>query len=398
MRIAYICADPGIPVFGRKGASIHVQEVIRALGYQGAQVELFTPRPGGTAPADLASVPVHLLPPVPKGQLAEREQQALAANTDLRESLHRTGHFDLVYERYSLWSYAGIEYAHAMNTPGIVEVNAPLIKEQASHRGLMDRTGAERVAEYIFGTATALLAVSDGVADYLTAFPAARGRVQVVPNGVNPERFPADLSPALPKADGVFTVGFVGTLKPWHGLETLIEAFAALHGLDPSVRLLIVGDGPQREALQGELAAYGVADAVHFTGSVRPEAVPAWLAAMDVAVAPYPALSQFYFSPLKVFEYMAASLSVVASRIGQITGLIDNGVTGLLCAPGSSESLVSALKWLQDEPDLRRQLGRAAREIVLAHYTWEAVVGRILAMAGLDPEPTPQVSLLRGRS
>lgn len=389
MRIAYICADPGIPVFGKKGASIHVQEVIRAMQQQGASVELFATRVGGEAPPDLIQVPLHPLPAVGKGEPAVREQLALGANEGLRQALRQAGPFDLVYERYSLWSFAGMEYARRAAVPGLLEVNAPLIEEQAEHRGLVDRAGAEQVAQRVFGAAQALLAVSDGVADYLNSFPAARRRVEVIPNGVNPHRFPAGLTTPRRAAPDGFTVGFVGTLKPWHGLETLGQAFAALAAQQPAARLLVVGDGPQRAELQAQLTERGLGQAVHFTGAVAPHEVPHWLAQMDVAVAPYPNLSHFYFSPLKIFEYMAAGLSVVASRIGQISRLIENDVTGLLCPPGNAEALATALQRLQAEPHLRHRLGQAARITALNHYTWEAVTRRIFNLAGCRPEFGP---------
>ena len=113
-------------------------------------------------------------------------------------------------------------------------------------------------------------------------------------------------------------MGFVGTLRPWHGVEGLIEAFAVLHGLDPDVRLLIVGDGPLRNTLESMAADRGVSHAVDFRGAVEPSEVPRMLASMDVAVAPYPPLDDFYFSPLKLFEYMAAGCAIVAAAIGQI--------------------------------------------------------------------------------
>ncbi|MEM9505190.1 MAG: glycosyltransferase family 1 protein, partial [Cyanobacteria bacterium P01_E01_bin.43] len=84
MRIAYVCADPGIPVFGQKGCSIHVQEVIRALRHHGATVDLFAVRLGGSPPADLADLTVHALPPITKGEPALREELALASNPNLR--------------------------------------------------------------------------------------------------------------------------------------------------------------------------------------------------------------------------------------------------------------------------------------------------------------------------
>src|SRR5206468_3177193 len=149
----------------------------------------------------------------------------LALNGDLHATLERAGPFDLVYERYSLWSFAAMEYGLTSRVPGVLEVNAPLIEEQAEHRGLIDRSSAEQVAERVFGAATVLLAVSAEVAAYLQRYPAARDRVHVLPNAVNPDRFPPDLEPVLPARPGTLTVGFAGSLKPWHGLAILAEAF-----------------------------------------------------------------------------------------------------------------------------------------------------------------------------
>jgi glycosyltransferase involved in cell wall biosynthesis len=380
MRVAYICADPGVPVFGRKGCSIHVQEILRALIRRGANVDLFAQRLGWPCPADLAAVRVHALPLLPKGDPAARERAGLARNADLYAALDRKGPFDMVYERYSLWSYCGMEYARERGAPGLLEVNAPLIEEQAAHRDLADRRAAEQVAVRVFGVASALLAVSEQVAAYLEHFPAARGRVHVVPNGVNPERFLPE-----PRHTGSFTVGFVGSLKPWHGLPILVRAFARLCEVDTDARLLIVGDGGERERIEADLARHGLRAAARFTGAVDPGAVPALLAEMDVAVAPYPWHPGFYFSPLKVYEYMAAGLPVVASRIGQLDGLIEHERTGLLCPPGDAGALASALIRLRHDRDLRARLGQAARAAVLRAHTWDAVVERVLDIVAATP-------------
>ncbi|MDA0265566.1 MAG: glycosyltransferase family 4 protein [Cyanobacteria bacterium] len=383
MRIAYICADPGIPVFGQKGCSIHVQEVMRAFRQQGATVELFALRWGDGIPADLADVTRHHLPPVPKGDAGVREQVALAINPELQTQLARKGPFDLIYERYSLWSYSALEFAQIQGIPGILEVNAPLIEEQARHRGLVHREQAEQVADRLFRAASGVVAVSAEVKDYLSRWGIAE-KVQVIPNGVNHHRFGAALSPAIAKAPNTFTVGFVGSLKPWHGLSHLVNAFAQLHQRVPQARLLIVGDGPQRNPLQADLEQRGLLPWTHLTGAVAPEQIPPLLASMDVAVAPYPAKLDFYFSPLKVVEYLAAGLPVVASDLGQLSHLISPGETGWLCPPGDEEALADALEQLWHSPALGQQLGSAGRQDILAHHTWEKVAQRILAMA-LEP-------------
>lgn len=375
-RLAYVCADPGVPLFGHKGSSVHVGEVVRALLDRGIAVTVLARRVGGAAPAGLEAARVIKLPE-PAGTGADRERAMLISNASTRQALEHSGPFDAVYERHALWSYAGMEHAAERGIPGLLEVNAPLVLEQRTYRSLALEHEAEQAADRAFSSATAILAVSSALAEWLEANPAARGRVHVVRNGVDTHRIHPDARPASPSP--TLTVGFVGTLRPWHGIETLAEAFMMLRERGVRCRLLIVGDGPVREAVEARLSPH--ARDVHWTGAITPDAVPGYLASMDIAVAPYPPMEGFYFSPLKLFEYMASGRAIVASDIGQVSEVIEDGTTGLLCAPGDAAALADAIAALAGDPALRRRLGSAARSAAERRHRWDAVVDRTLELA-----------------
>jgi glycosyltransferase involved in cell wall biosynthesis len=390
-RIAYVCADPGVPVFGRKGCSVHVQEMLRAFRGRGARVELFAMRRGGSPSPDLADVPVHELPrAVGRGVLRERGLQRV--NGALVRALSEHGPFDWIYERHALWSFGAMEHAAARGIPGVLEVNAPLVEEQATHRELVDRPAAERMVARAFQAASLLLPVSRDLAAKLPLGPSLASKCHVVPNGVDPSRF----APASEchESDRPFTVGFVGSLRPWHGIDELAHAFASLRHSIRDARLLVVGDGPMRARLEAELEARGVREATQLAGALRPGEVPARLRQMDVAVAPYPARADRYFSPLKLLEYLAAGRAVVASRTGQVAEWIEHGRNGLLHAPGDTPGMVQLLVRLAREPALRRRLGAEARASVEREHTWDAIAERVtaLAFAAECPLSAPEVA------
>lgn len=381
-RVVYVCTDPGIPVFGRKGASVHVQAILRVLRRRGVEVHLVCARTGGAAPHDLSDVVVHELPAVPGGEPAERERAAQhtdAAVAAVLASIAADGEIDLVYERYALWGRTATAWARRRGVRSLVEANAPLVQEQRAHRVLVDEHGAINVARSVLGAADGVCCVSAPVAAWVREL-VPDARVAVVPNGVDTRRITPAAGPVA-GPDGPLTVGFVGTLKPWHGVEHLLQAVALLRADGGDVRCLIVGDGPQAAALDTLAAELGIASAVERTGATAHEDIPALLQRMDIATAPYPGEGTDYFSPLKIYEYLAAGLPVVASAVGPIPEVLEHGRWGALVAPGDPVALAREIANLRSAVGHRQQIRDEAPDHAQQH-DWECVLTRALAMVG----------------
>lgn len=388
MRIAYVNADCGIPIFGEKGASVHIQEMVRAFSCLGCEVRVVATRLGEGLDPDFPA-PVLLEPGPgrteqdPSGREGKERTYLAAARAveDRLVALHRDWPFDMIYERYSLWSAAGVRAGARLGVPVIAEVNAPLVPEQAAFRKLVLADTAARIEAEVMTGASALACVSGGVAAYARGRGAARDNVHVIGNAVDTARFRPDVTPdraGIP-ADA-FVVGFTGSLKRWHGVDTLLEAFRRVRARVPEAHLLLVGDGPKRGWVEGFLAGAGLEGAATLTGWVDHTRLPGLIAAMDVATAPYPETEDFYFSPLKLFEYLAVGRPIAASRIGQIAEIMQGGDRGMLLPPGDVQALTDALVRLAGDPVLRANLayGAAAEG---AQHSWEGNARRVLELA-----------------
>ncbi|HQT45815.1 MAG: glycosyl transferase family 1 [Acidocella sp. 20-63-7] len=406
MKILYLNADRGIPVCGDKGASVHVRAFISAAAALGHEVLLVCASLGSgnaSPPARIVELPVLTdrallrrecaLRGLPERILVDdivrRELARLAYDRALPaqvSALLARENFipDVVYERHALFHQAGVEIAARLGVARLLEVNAPLIEEQARFRGLSLRGLAQAAELASYQGAASVIAVSEAVAAHVRGVAGPGVPVNVVPNGVDLARFGqrgagAGIREKLGIGAGP-VIGFIGSFKPWHGMGFLLDAVAAQGAGLAALRILAVGDGPDLAALRERAAEPGFVGRVILPGRVAHADIPGWLAAMDITVAPYLDQPDFYFSPLKIVESLAAGKPVVAPRIGQIPQLVQHGETGLLYEPGDIAGCGAALARLVADPQGCARMGEKAQSAA-AGWDWRALVGRILATA-----------------
>jgi len=421
VRILYLCTDPGIDLMSQGGGSIHIRAFVSALRHLNHEVTV-TCHAASNESTDARNGSRDLLP-LRLGEwnraLASsiRGANRLAGSRgryhpDLVRGLHNLTAFRLaarhvrahrpnfIYERNSLWGMTGLWLARKYSLPLVLEVNAPLAYEQKQYRGLTFSSLAEWTERMIWCGADLIVVVSESLRRHLQEAGVRPERIRVLPNAVDANLFHnrLDGEPVRKRfhLGSRFVVGFLGTFKQWHGADLLMEAFQRLHQGDPDMHLLLVGDGPLRESLQEKIRQAGLEHEVTLAGKVTHQEVPLYLATMDVAVAPYPDLSKFYFSPLKLFEYMAAGRAIVASRLGQIAEVIVDGESGLLFKPGDVEDLVRCIRRLREDSRLRLALGKQA-SMTSRSYTWSKNASQVVAWVEALVGGAQQLSLREER-
>jgi glycosyltransferase involved in cell wall biosynthesis len=369
MRLAYLSADPGILYGGSKGAAVHLAEIASALAEEGSEVLVLV---AGIAPAPdppPEGVTVEVLPVAGRGTVADRLRFQGELTTWLVRRL-RSFRPAALYERLALHSEAGTAAARRLGIPHLVEVNAPLPAEAKRYRSLEEPELADRLERTVLAGADLVLPVSPPLAEYVRVRGARS--VEVLQNAAAIERFPQP-----PRRNGRRPVAvFAGSLRPWHGVDVIAAAWRLLGEAAPS--LVVAGDGPARGMLEGTRAT--------LVGAVPAARMPALLAGGDIGLAPYGADAPRYFSPLKVFEYLAAGLAAVVADIPAVRCVVDRD-TALLIPPGDSRALAEAVAGLAADSAERRRLGRNGRALVRGHHTWRHRARRILeAAAELAPD------------
>jgi len=284
---------------------------------------------------------------------------------------------DAIVERYYNFGGEGVVCANRHRLPAVLEVNSPLIEYRGSIKARLDRllgSPLRRWREYLARNVAAFVTPSAAI---LPSF-VPRDRVHELPWGANTERFRPDVLPArVPQTEGRTVVAFVGSFRPWHGAQMLVEAAAELRQMGAQAPLfLMIGDGPERRAVEEHVRATGHSANFHFAGSVPYAAVPSYLRLAQIGVAPFETRRHryleidFYWSPFKVLEYMAMALPVVTIDVPALRRIVRPGVEGILYPEGDARALASALRRLIASPEEARPMGASARNRVIEHFSW----------------------------
>jgi glycosyltransferase involved in cell wall biosynthesis len=322
------------------GAERYVVDLALALNRRGWPVEVACST-GGVRAAALheAGVPVHEL----VGRLVKRR-----VSSRYGAALQR-----LVRGRPPAVVHAHLYASAAAALRATTGTSVPLVVTEHTE-GPWRRRWERAVSRRVYREAAHVVAVSSAIRDLLVDRYAVRpDRVEVLLPATTwqPPR------PAPRRGGGDPVVGIVGRLVPEKGVDIFLRAAALVRAVVPSARFLVVGDGPMRPDLEREADSRGLGDRITFTG-FRPDATQA-IAGLDVLAVP----SRSDGSPLVVCEAMAAGVPVVASRVGGLPDLVDDGRSGVLVQPGDVEDLARALVSLLLDPAAAGRLGAGGREL-----------------------------------
>jgi glycosyltransferase involved in cell wall biosynthesis len=358
------------------GAERQVQQLASSLLQNGVAVHVLTRRPPGLARyEEIDTVPVHRVTTIGRDMLASL---SYTASSLMWLSQHRLD-LDVLHchQPFSPMTIGLIARA-LWGKPVIVKLTT-----SGSHGNLREiqRMPFTRLRKRMMQHVDRFVAISEETVTELRAWGIPAERIVQIPNGVDTERFappaPEDKQrarKALGLADGAPVVAYVGRFTAKKRVDVLLQAWQSVHRTHACARLLLVGDGPERPALQALTDRLHLGESSKFCGT-QPD-VLSYLHAADIFVLP--SVSEGLSNAL--LEAMACGLPPVACDIGGNRDVIQQGESGVLVQPDSAEALAAAISTLLERPDRLCQLANRARNTVLEHFSLHTVTGRYLAL------------------
>jgi glycosyltransferase involved in cell wall biosynthesis len=365
---------------------IHIQEMIRAFEELGHEVETVSLVPTNAGQDDARrdagdavwKKPVRRIPFA--YEIVQLGYNMVGIPMLLRKILHRN--VDFIYERYSLFNFAGVVVARLCGVPLILEVNSPFALEQSRDKDIRLVRLAAWTERVVCNAAAHVVVVSTPLQRIMVQAGIRASRLVVMPNGVDLHKFkPQPASAELRRSlglDGAAVIGFVGWFRKWHGLELLLEAFHRSGLAARNAKVLLIGDGQAMADLRDYVAAHDLKEHVIFTGPLPHAQVPPYLDLIDIAVQP---AANEYCCPMKILEYMALGKPIVAPRQENIQDLLREGEEALFFSPGDAASMADALTTLVNNREGAARMGRKGREAIERRgYLWTENARKVAEM------------------
>jgi len=387
VKILYVAMSVIAP--GSHGGATHVLEVAGELSKLGHELHVVCARAKADEPAKI-TLPIEGGLPIQFYRFRRSDKIALLRYPAIAKLAQKLKP-ELIMERYYNFAGAAMLYAHRYKLPSILEVNALMVDPPGSlkHRldGLLGRPlawWATRQCQWAGRIVTPL---------YTTVPPIIpRAKIIELPWGANVDRFDAtkispqelaELRRELGLPVGARVAAFAGSFRHWHGVEKLVEAAFQLVPADPQLYFLLLGGGPELEKLRAQIKERSLQKRILTPGPIEHLKIPLYLALADCGVAPFDTSRHlplrhagFFWSPLKIFEYMAMQLPTITINLPPLDQIIRPGQEGLLFREGDANDLALVLKeLLAPDPSaaVRRQaMGLSARQRVVQNFSWAA--------------------------
>ena len=334
----------------------------------------------------------------PSGSLFERlpvlnQYAVISAARRRLEEVAKLEHPNLLHAHSpALNGVAAVQAGRRLGLPVVYEMRASWEDAAVDHGTTTEGSARYRLSRgletWVLRRADAVTTICEGLRQDIVARGIPPGKVTVIPNAVDVERFPpieaadAELRGRL-GLDGAFVLGFLGSFYGYEGLDIAVEAMPRILGEVPNARLMLVGGGLEEERLRARVERLGLGAQVLMIGRVPHEQVERYYSLVDLLVYPRRSIRLTEtVTPLKPLEAMAQGKLLIASDVGGHRELIRDGETGFLFAPDRADALAEAVGRALAERDRWDEMRRSGRRFVELERSWSTSVERYRAVYG----------------